>query len=532
MTTDSRVQLAVYDLSRGMARGLSRQILGQQIDGIWHTGIVVYGKEYYFGGGIQRTNWGIFAQMNQLPPDQVLEMGTTSKSMSELENFLRTIQHRFTNATYDLINNNCNHFANVVCQFLTGHGIPDHIVNLPSIVFSTPGGMMLRPMIEGMQNNIRQQYGHALDPFAGSVPTSSSAIPPPPSQPFEAALSSAVTSVALNALENTTTLQLAPLEEHPLISADASTVQAVGAKILQLPDAAGVKGQGLSAEERGRFQSILSRLSSSDSVGDFEVEDYHFMERLLTHHPAVHMPCLFVVRLMFLHDKLTDFRRLSIVREIIRRLLATSETSSASSGSIEQVNPFASVPAHVMALCSLSNLLSHDTGKAYLLGESSTIAAADSSEGQIQQQHFIDELIDVVLRGLHHDRSEVRQMSGTLAYNLTLACTREAKDATARPGVWLLSPSQDELHPQALQLLCGCFDGLFEEKDGLVRKRRLAVICRVTRAFPSLAASLIRELGFGEVLDAMKATAQTLSPPLTSEELAIVDELRCHLSRV
>lgn len=27
-------------------------MIGQQVDGIWHTGIVVYGKEYYFGGGI------------------------------------------------------------------------------------------------------------------------------------------------------------------------------------------------------------------------------------------------------------------------------------------------------------------------------------------------------------------------------------------------------------------------------------------------------------------------------------------------
>jgi hypothetical protein len=27
-------------------------LLGKQIDGIWHTGIIVYGKEFYFGGGI------------------------------------------------------------------------------------------------------------------------------------------------------------------------------------------------------------------------------------------------------------------------------------------------------------------------------------------------------------------------------------------------------------------------------------------------------------------------------------------------
>ena len=24
---------------------------GKQIDGVWHTGVVVYGREYFFGGG-------------------------------------------------------------------------------------------------------------------------------------------------------------------------------------------------------------------------------------------------------------------------------------------------------------------------------------------------------------------------------------------------------------------------------------------------------------------------------------------------
>jgi hypothetical protein len=36
--------------------------------------------------------------------------------------------------TYDLIRNNCNHFANTICEYLTGHGIPNHIVDLPAMV--------------------------------------------------------------------------------------------------------------------------------------------------------------------------------------------------------------------------------------------------------------------------------------------------------------------------------------------------------------------------------------------------------------
>ena len=34
----------LYDLSQGMAKSMSRMIIGKQVDGIWHTGIVVYGR--------------------------------------------------------------------------------------------------------------------------------------------------------------------------------------------------------------------------------------------------------------------------------------------------------------------------------------------------------------------------------------------------------------------------------------------------------------------------------------------------------
>lgn len=46
------IKLQVYDVSNGMAKMMSLPLLGKQIDGIWHTGIVAYGKEYYYGSGI------------------------------------------------------------------------------------------------------------------------------------------------------------------------------------------------------------------------------------------------------------------------------------------------------------------------------------------------------------------------------------------------------------------------------------------------------------------------------------------------
>lgn len=47
-----KVVLNIYDLTNGMAKMFGKQFVGIDIEGVWHTGVVVFGKEYYFGGGI------------------------------------------------------------------------------------------------------------------------------------------------------------------------------------------------------------------------------------------------------------------------------------------------------------------------------------------------------------------------------------------------------------------------------------------------------------------------------------------------
>lgn len=52
--TKYRVELYIYDLSQGLASVMSQMLVGRQLDGIWHTSVVVYGKEFFFGStGIQ-----------------------------------------------------------------------------------------------------------------------------------------------------------------------------------------------------------------------------------------------------------------------------------------------------------------------------------------------------------------------------------------------------------------------------------------------------------------------------------------------
>lgn len=100
-----RVQVYLYDLSHGMARALSQGFLGKQIDGIWHTGLVVFGSEYYFGGGIQASRPG-GTMAGQ--PGQVIDIGYTRLPPETFHEFLRGVAHRFTAETYSLLDWNCN----------------------------------------------------------------------------------------------------------------------------------------------------------------------------------------------------------------------------------------------------------------------------------------------------------------------------------------------------------------------------------------------------------------------------------------
>jgi hypothetical protein len=160
-----KVELYVYDLSQGLARQLSVQLFGKGIDGIWHTAIGVYGKEYYFGGGIQNNPIG---QSSHGSPVQVMQLGYTQIPQDIFEEYLQEIQPRYTQETYSLMCHNCNNFSEELSQFLLGTGIPEYILRLPEDVLSSPMGPMLRPMIENLDATLRQ----------GRVPTRQQMVSP------------------------------------------------------------------------------------------------------------------------------------------------------------------------------------------------------------------------------------------------------------------------------------------------------------------------------------------------------------------
>lgn len=162
------VKLYVYDLSRGMARQMSMPLTGRQIDGIWHTSIVAWDREYFFGQGISVVYPGA---SHHGAPLETFDLGKTSTDRETFEGaLLPDLRERFRAQDYNLLSWNCNNFTQEVAQILTGSDIPAHIRSLPQDFLSTPFGRMLQPQIDAM---FRHPSADLTSPSVGAPSTSS-----------------------------------------------------------------------------------------------------------------------------------------------------------------------------------------------------------------------------------------------------------------------------------------------------------------------------------------------------------------------
>ncbi|KAJ1557827.1 hypothetical protein HK405_015077, partial [Cladochytrium tenue] len=147
------VQLYLYDLSAGLARMLSQQLTGTHIEGVWHTSIVLYGKEVYFGQGSRQCFRSL--DLRDRPADprlpgievqepgsvphghlvQVIPMGTTGIPEDVFWEYIDSLRDVWTADKYHLFNNNCNSFTR-------------------------PLGRQLAPVLEGMFGPARVAAEH------------------------------------------------------------------------------------------------------------------------------------------------------------------------------------------------------------------------------------------------------------------------------------------------------------------------------------------------------------------------------------
>lgn len=150
----------VYDLSKGMARQFSALFLGKHFDGVWHTGVVAFGQEWFFG------NDGISSCPPKTTilgePNEIVSMGRTDLMEHDFLDIIHQLsESSFKIGTYNLLEHNCNNFSNQLTTILVGSSIPQHILDLPKEIMNTSLGPMLRPMLEQAADPMHQlRAGH------------------------------------------------------------------------------------------------------------------------------------------------------------------------------------------------------------------------------------------------------------------------------------------------------------------------------------------------------------------------------------
>eukprot|EP01071_Lankesteria_metandrocarpae_P003084 Lankesteria_metandrocarpae@DN2746_c0_g1_i2.p1 len=133
-------------VGRGVGRvsKFSYLLLGEQIGGIWHSGVVVYGHLYhFFGGAAYQSAPEVFDGCEEISPVNIHHLGYTKVQKSEFLSFLREFSREFTTATYDILERNCNHFSQLVCTFLLESMIPHYITDVPLQVKRSSIGRMV-----------------------------------------------------------------------------------------------------------------------------------------------------------------------------------------------------------------------------------------------------------------------------------------------------------------------------------------------------------------------------------------------------
>ncbi|KAB0793219.1 hypothetical protein PPYR_12839 [Photinus pyralis] len=149
-----KVEVYIYDLSRGVAAMVSPLLIGKRIDGVWHTSIVVYGREYFFGSqGVESCSPGSTAVKNPL---QIETLGETQIPYTIFIDYLSGLSETsYAIGTYDLLRHNCNNFSQELAQFLCGANIPRYILDLPNEVLQSKLSPALQILVQQLEHSAR-----------------------------------------------------------------------------------------------------------------------------------------------------------------------------------------------------------------------------------------------------------------------------------------------------------------------------------------------------------------------------------------
>lgn len=91
--------------------------------GAYHTGIQIFGKEFFFAGGPGQSGSGVHEQTPKVSPpgsqwtfSEQIDLGRTDLTDNEVRTVLSKSRNDFPASTYNIMQRNCNHFTELICH--------------------------------------------------------------------------------------------------------------------------------------------------------------------------------------------------------------------------------------------------------------------------------------------------------------------------------------------------------------------------------------------------------------------------------
>lgn len=462
-----------------MAKSMSQMFLGKQIDGIWHSGIVVYGFEYFYGGGIQKLPPTEVVSHFQMAPTQKIPLGTTQVTQELFEEFLRGVNDRFTPQTYDLFRHNCNNFADEVAKFLLDTGIPRHIIDLPNEVLSTPMGQQLAPMITQMQNQMYAETGQAnpftagaAAPDAGSFAgaTSSSA---PASEPAELSPSGQVAFAESSISAHT---------EHPILLVHPAAVHGSMDFIEAKVDLAAA---GVSA---GDLEALSAALEAIDAEGA-----KHPLKAVHVEDAAVRLAAATSLKLLQATTEPAVTPAAAHVLVIIKELIVADNAVTALAPDV--------LP-QVVTLLALPYESSRAMLHFALYGVLRNLAASGTGREWLRDTSNHENMIAPALRDINTASAPLRTTAASALFNLVWAtCTVDSSSGASGNVLGVAAAGGEALMEECVQLLISSIERLQSETAPGVQAPLLRLVGLLVATFESHVQELATDLGLGALLN-------------------------------
>ena len=131
----NKIELVIYDLSKGKLRCLSRLIwTKKKVKGMFHVSLRIYGNEYYFEmNGRVITTPEIYMKSTNLKPYDIIYVGMTNIGKDDFEDLFKTI---IINETYNIFSNNCIHFTDKIIKEILKikYSLPEYIIKNPQSI--------------------------------------------------------------------------------------------------------------------------------------------------------------------------------------------------------------------------------------------------------------------------------------------------------------------------------------------------------------------------------------------------------------